>query len=569
MATVDPAQSSPMASSAGRGSGRGGQRSRGNVQFYFGRPQRHPPEDPPQNQQQQPQTQPDSQSQQSSESGRTRGRSRRAWSRRGGKGKGKEGETSSEMGDATPEDTEIIVKTTQPQLGGGYDHIQQNPTSRSEGSPPFSFSLSSALPTPGPSSSKEPTPVPTPKPRSFKSEEELKALIESERGKVNSRPKKQISVNPNAIRDMKRAGSQKLSIDVEPSTSYNNWGDAPTDRSDEPPTGSRQTGGRGKGKEKEKRSEPRPSREGSRQPRQRQENLPRGSHFLGDAPQGTPPNQRRTPLPPRRFGGNLTETESTTLPRAGTPDQDRPKNSRVVPPRSFGGHLTSPDIDVSTDTVNLRPEAATFEPGKPAENLPPHLRNIPNRAKTSHQKHDQWGPGPEAQRGSSSQRPTSTSPNSSRLMPSAIKNNTGNGRNKPKQQQNLKLDGKKFPIVKDMRPHTNTIQGAEDIGTRVHKEIASGAYECMVCYGGLTRKAKIWNCKCCWAVFHLNCVQKWAKQGLEQPPSRATRADGEPSKRSWRCPACNNPDEEVPQTYTCWCEKTVQPEVSRYLAPHR
>ena len=56
----------------------------------------------------------------------------------------------------------------------------------------------------------------------------------------------------------------------------------------------------------------------------------------------------------------------------------------------------------------------------------------------------------------------------------------------------------------------------EDIATRIHREIASGSYECMVCYGGLTRKAKIWSCKCCWAVYHLNCIQKWGKQGLSQ-----------------------------------------------------
>lgn len=560
MATVDSASQSSIASSTGRGRGR--QRGGGRVPFHnFGRRQQQASEEIPQDQLN---AQSDSHSQQSNEPDRPRGRPWRVPGR-GGKGKEKE-EVSSETGRTTPvlerEGTAseglgvTNEKTVQPQLGDGHINTQQqHHSTNDERNLKFAFSLNAASPSPSPSSSKGPLSAPAIQKRSTRSEEELRALIESERGKMNSREKKPVPVvNPNAVRDMQRVGSQKLSIDVKPSSSYNNWGDAPL-------PGSRQAGGRRKGKEKEKGPDLRTSRDGSRQPRQRQEDLPQGSHLLGDAPHGSPPNQRRAPPTPRRFGGNLTETEpkqvkSTNSPRVATPDQNHPKNSRVVPQRSFGSHLTSTlsDTNDSTETVKLRPDATTFEPGKLVETLPPHLRVVATRGKSSPPKYDNWGPGGDP----NSQRPTP------RPAPQA-----GNSRGKAKQQHSFKLDGRRFPIVQDMRPHTNTFQGAEDIGTRVHKEIASGVYECMVCYGGLTRKAKIWNCKCCWAVFHLNCVQKWAKQGLEQPPPRQIGADGEHSRRSWRCPACNNPDEEVPQMYTCWCEKTVQPEASKYLPPHR
>lgn len=563
MATVDPASQPSIASSTGRG------RGRGRVAFLnFGRRQQQAPEEPLQDQQQPLIALSDSQPQQSGEPDRPRGRSRRGRPRRGGKGKGKEEETSSETGRATPlferGDSEGVMGEKgvqqQPDDGHGNTQRQDRPANDEEnlgftlGLNPYPQPPPPPPRLPSPSSSRGPASKPAMQKRSSRSEEELRALIESERGKMNSREKKPVPViNPNAVRDMKRVESQRLSIDVRPSPSYNNWGDAP-------PPGSRQAGGRRKGKEKEKGSDSR--RDGSRKSQQRQEDLPQGSHLLGDTPQGSPPNQRRAPPTLRRLGGHMTETgpervNTINSPRAATPDQDRPKNSRVVPPRSFGGHLTStlPETDDSVDTANLRPNAKIFEPGKPVENLPPHLRTVSNRDKTSLPKYDNWGPGGDPS-GRNPQRPTP------RTTP------PGNSRGKPK-QQSFKLDGKKFPIVQDMRPHTNTFQGAEDIGTRVHKEIASGVYECMICYGGLTRKAKIWNCKCCWAVFHLNCVQKWAKQGLEQPPSRQIGADGEHSKRSWRCPACNNPDEEVPETYTCWCEKTVQPEASKYLPPHR
>ncbi|KAF8252781.1 hypothetical protein K440DRAFT_535857 [Wilcoxina mikolae CBS 423.85] len=119
-----------------------------------------------------------------------------------------------------------------------------------------------------------------------------------------------------------------------------------------------------------------------------------------------------------------------------------------------------------------------------------------------------------------------------------------------------------------MRPEAPAFTpGPEDIATRIHREIASGSYECMVCYGGVTRKAKIWSCKCCWAVYHLNCIQKWGKQGLEQESRAPIGADGEPP-RTWRCPACNNPNRVLPDLYTCWCGKDTQPESNRYTPPH-
>jgi len=123
--------------------------------------------------------------------------------------------------------------------------------------------------------------------------------------------------------------------------------------------------------------------------------------------------------------------------------------------------------------------------------------------------------------------------------------------------------------VINMRPEAPAFtQGPEDIATRIHREIASGSYECMVCYGGVTRKAKIWSCKCCWAVYHLNCIQKWGKQGLEQESRAPIGVDGEPP-RTWRCPACNNPNRELPDIYTCWCGKDTHPESNRYTPPHR
>lgn len=110
-----------------------------------------------------------------------------------------------------------------------------------------------------------------------------------------------------------------------------------------------------------------------------------------------------------------------------------------------------------------------------------------------------------------------------------------------------------------------TYKEAEDLMGRIHQELSSGNYECMICFGGVTRRSKIWDCKVCYAVFHMSCIQKWAAQGVSAP-SREEGAD-EPAKM-WRCPGCQNKLADVPKTYQCWCGKSQAPEAVKYLPPH-
>ncbi|KAF3940159.1 hypothetical protein ABW19_dt0201968 [Dactylella cylindrospora] len=110
-----------------------------------------------------------------------------------------------------------------------------------------------------------------------------------------------------------------------------------------------------------------------------------------------------------------------------------------------------------------------------------------------------------------------------------------------------------------------TVREAEDLMTRIHNDISSGEYECMICYASVTRKSKVWDCTRCYAVFHLGCIKKWAKQALE-----ATNPGNDEivPQKTWRCPGCQNTSSEMPTTYTCWCEKSENPEVARYVPPH-
>jgi transcriptional repressor NF-X1 len=210
----------------------------------------------------------------------------------------------------------------------------------------------------------------------------------------------------------------------------------------------------------------------------------------------------------------------------------------------------------------LRADAPTFEPGNAAASVPPHLRSA---GQSKNQSAD-YVPGTLPRKHAPPTQPSrQPKPQRTRAGPSRHKNRAPN----EKPFEKVEPQGMQFPVIKNFKPHTNTFKGPEDIMTRIHKEIGSGKYECMVCYGGLTRQIKVWSCKCCWSVFHLKCIQKWAKQGLQQKPAGPIGADG-PPKPSWRCPGCNDMNEETePSLYTCWCEKTIQPEASKFLPPHR
>jgi transcriptional repressor NF-X1 len=109
---------------------------------------------------------------------------------------------------------------------------------------------------------------------------------------------------------------------------------------------------------------------------------------------------------------------------------------------------------------------------------------------------------------------------------------------------------------------------APDIATRTHEDIANRQYECVICTNEVLPNSKIWNCKTCWSVIHLSCVKKWSKNEVSTHQQRAVENEELPPPRQWRCPGCNLPKEELPNLYTCWCEKEIEPRSLPGLPPH-
>lgn len=135
----------------------------------------------------------------------------------------------------------------------------------------------------------------------------------------------------------------------------------------------------------------------------------------------------------------------------------------------------------------------------------------------------------------------------------------------------LSVKGKGKARAKQSLPKVTTKSTAGDIATRIHEDIINNLYECPICTSELGRRSRIWSCELCWTVFHLSCIKKWStNQGAAvQNAAREQQDRQDPlAPRAWRCPGCNLSHEIFPSTYTCWCEKEVDPKSLPGLPPH-
>ncbi|KAI8892353.1 hypothetical protein BC833DRAFT_611933 [Globomyces pollinis-pini] len=118
------------------------------------------------------------------------------------------------------------------------------------------------------------------------------------------------------------------------------------------------------------------------------------------------------------------------------------------------------------------------------------------------------------------------------------------------------------------RPKSNVGSDVEntDLLTSLTTRLTNHTYDCMVCFEIVKNKDRIWCCQCCFAIFHLKCVNKWALKSIETGTSQPNI--NPESITQWRCPGCQNISPSAPREYECFCGKTVNPQFDRYICPH-
>lgn len=259
-----------------------------------------------------------------------------------------------------------------------------------------------------------------------------------------------------------------------------------------------------------------------------------------DMPGSAEASRRRRPRGRRGGnGGNAGRTESSEQPStdrrtengSGERRPARTRGSAVVGGRKFGGRLTRPENtsgedgsvgeagyqDHTDQEAALRADAPEFVPGQVVASV------------------------------------------SLSVPPSSTPDSTSKVKSKPKPPRSKP-------------PKVTTKSTAEDIATRTHEDIANNLYECPICTNELSGKSRVWSCRLCWTVFHLSCIKKWSKnEGSAFRNDQQRQQDGEDgtnTPRQWRCPGCNLPQDTFPSTYSCWCEKEIDPRPLPGLPPH-
>ncbi|XP_068611953.1 NF-X1-type zinc finger protein NFXL1 [Brachionichthys hirsutus] len=113
------------------------------------------------------------------------------------------------------------------------------------------------------------------------------------------------------------------------------------------------------------------------------------------------------------------------------------------------------------------------------------------------------------------------------------------------------------------------VTGLVRTGQYVSELFQSGALTCLICIASVKRTQAVWSCSACFSLFHLPCIQKWARDSAFLVSS-ATEEDFGQKQHPWPCPKCRceYPPTATPNRYVCFCGKLQDPPPDPWLAPH-
>jgi len=83
---------------------------------------------------------------------------------------------------------------------------------------------------------------------------------------------------------------------------------------------------------------------------------------------------------------------------------------------------------------------------------------------------------------------------------------------------------------------------------------------CLICLSSIRRVQAVWSCTMCYKVFHLVCIQQWAKDGVVLRTTASVLSEELfPSASTWSCPACRGDysKSDTPRQYRCFCGRKV------------
>ncbi|XP_015745022.2 NF-X1-type zinc finger protein NFXL1-like [Python bivittatus] len=137
------------------------------------------------------------------------------------------------------------------------------------------------------------------------------------------------------------------------------------------------------------------------------------------------------------------------------------------------------------------------------------------------------------------------------------------------------IEGKHGQILaKTFTKYTNQTDGdaseLERTKQYMNDAFQSGALTCLICIASIKRNQAVWSCSGCFCIFHMPCIQKWAKDSLFLVSSPLTDDEFGKKDYPWPCPKCRfeYKRSEIPTRYYCYCGKTEDPPLDPWLVPH-
>lgn len=93
------------------------------------------------------------------------------------------------------------------------------------------------------------------------------------------------------------------------------------------------------------------------------------------------------------------------------------------------------------------------------------------------------------------------------------------------------------------------------LNQKIENELINNLYNCSICFCNISKKAKTWDCKNCFTIFHLSCTRRWICESSK-------------FKNMWKCPACNFANDFFDIQYYCFCQKFLSPDFNPFVTPH-
>ena len=112
-------------------------------------------------------------------------------------------------------------------------------------------------------------------------------------------------------------------------------------------------------------------------------------------------------------------------------------------------------------------------------------------------------------------------------------------------------------VVKALQSYCSELDGSTMPSNLL--QMALYDHSCLICLSGIKRIQAVWSCKLCYCLFHLVCIQQWAKDSISLP-NMVLSEDLFPSVLvKWSCPKCRGEYNkvDVPSMYLCFCGKKV------------